>query len=208
MKGKKMAEINKIYTPFAEITNNGITYTISENTLNKDTYLVDLASLKDWDKLYAYYEDNELIGKNRIVEVEEVIEKASLKIKKGIKFTGIIKTVDLNYEGGESYVFVRNGKVDLVEGPSYITNIGQYSFFCWWADYSCRISTEEYVNVVNNKYIVLDSFKNEHGIEMIRYLAQDEIKILPFLAKEDDVFKFFYMTNNDFISVKEYRSQG
>lgn len=200
-----MAEINKIYVPFAEITNNGICYTISENTLNKDTYLIGPTSLTDWNKLYSFYEDNHLMKKNKIVEVEEVLEKANLKIKKGIKFTGIIKTVDLNYEGGESYVFVRNGKVDFIDGPSHITNDG---FFCWWNDYSCRISVEDYINIVNNKYIILGTFKNEHGTEMVQYLTQDKVKILPFLSEEDDIFKFFYITNYDSISIKEFRSQG
>lgn len=69
-----MNENDKIYVPFTKISFGEIDYTISKNSLIEDTYLVEPASHKDWDYLFS--------TESKLVEIEDIIKEANLKIKK------------------------------------------------------------------------------------------------------------------------------
>jgi hypothetical protein len=196
-----MNENDKIYVPFTKISFGEIDYTISKNSLIEDTYLAEPASHKDWDYLFS--------TDSKLVEIEDIIKEASKKIKKDIGFTGIVITPDFSDEEGEGYFFVKKGQFKSVDFPSYITNTGPASLFHWCVgaeEHVYTMSVEDYLDLTEEKYIILDSFKNEYGMEFLKCLTEEKIITLPRLSKDNDIFKFFY-TKEHAIRIKEYRSQ-
>lgn len=197
-----MNENDKIYAPFTKISFGEIEYNILENLLFEDTYLVEPASHKDWDYLFS--------TDNKCIELEDIIKEASEKTRKNIGFTGVIVTPDFSDEQGEGYFFVKKNQFKSADFPSYMTNTGPESLFYWCVgaeEYYYAMSVEDYLNLTEEKYIVLDSFKNEHGMELLKCLTEEEVITLPKLLKDNEVFSFFYIKDH-MIRIKEYRSQG
>ena len=196
-----MNENDKIYVPFTKISFGEIDYTIFKNSLIEDTYLAEPASHKDWDYLFS--------TDSKLVEIEDIIKEASKKIRKNIGFTGIITTPDFSDEEGEAYFFVKKGQFKSVDFPTYITNTGPASLFHWCVgteEHVYTMSVEDYLDLTEEKYIILDSFKNQYGMEFLKCLTEEKIITLPRLSKDNDIFKFFY-TKEHAIRIKEYRSQ-
>lgn len=105
---------------------------------------------------------------------------------------------------------MKKGQFKSADFPSFITNTGPESLFHWCVgakEHVYLLSVEDYLDLIEEKYIVLDSFKNEHGMELLKCLTKEEVITLPRLSKDNDIFKFFYIKDHA-IRIKEYRTQS